>query len=119
MRPNITYNLSMTSNIRKTLVSLFTLLVLANPSHALEVYYEENELTREIIVYDLSEKQDYLIKVYEPCPTRCPNETLSEGWNEPDPVREDPLESNESMMSVDPVLLQMIMNRQFSGPYRY
>ena len=78
-----------------------------------EVYYEENELTREIIVYDYTKKSEPPIEVYEACSRKCPNETLSEGYNEADPVREESYQPNETPMIFDPVLFNIINN--YSG----
>lgn len=120
MLPKIVYNLGMETNIRKKLVEtclmLYTSIVIPQSllnSH-IEVYYEEDELTREIHVYNYSQPREKLIEVYEPCPKKCPNETLSEGYGEPDPQRdwdEEEFKPTETFMTVDPILLQILQNQ--------
>lgn len=78
----------MQTNIRKTLVQSFLLVYtsiiiprsLLNSN--IEIYYEENALTRQIIVYDYTKRQEPILEFYNACSRKCPNETLSEGYDE-------------------------------------
>ncbi len=54
---------------------IFIILLLLNPNIA---------HADEIIVYDYTEEPEKA-KVVEPCMRKCKNETLSEGYGEPDP----------------------------------
>ncbi len=51
----------------------------------------------EINSYELKKATEFKIKVYKPCKSSCPNESISQGYGEPDPVREEPVRVQTKM----------------------